>query len=205
LRLLPPHPFRVAEKGIKPGRLRSLKTREGVTDRLRSTAFAELQAREGFLWAADRDWEASDSLRRAWRALAQAEDRHMGWLLRRLDELGAQADERSVSDFLWRSFEQCDSAQAFSIYMASAELWGKQAGEKFARDLEAVDPESAKVFHDIAREEVAHVRLAARFFPDAFEKEFGAELMRELGEYPEIDLATGATKAPVASSGRIEL
>ena len=44
-------PFRLAPEGTRPEPPRSIHTRDGIGDRLRSAAFAEIQAREAFLWA----------------------------------------------------------------------------------------------------------------------------------------------------------
>ncbi len=158
-------PFVVTENGKLPPQPRAVVSREGVADRLRAAAFAEVQARDAFLWAADRFTDAPSDLRQAWRTLAIEEDKHLGWLLIRLEALGFAVDERPVSDRLWHSFQSCSTAYEFASYMASAETRGQAAGEKFFRDMNATDPVSAKIFAQIALEEKAHVELAARYLP----------------------------------------
>ncbi|MDE2293081.1 MAG: hypothetical protein KGL53_13450, partial [Elusimicrobia bacterium] len=81
-------PFAVCPPGALPPPVRPVGTPEGVADRLRSAAFAELQAREAFRWAAESFSDAPEELRAQWRALALAEDRHLGWLLGRLAARG---------------------------------------------------------------------------------------------------------------------
>ena len=158
-------PFNVLPVGEKPPRTRSVRTPEGVGDRLRATAFAELQAREAFLWAAETFEDVPDELRRAWQGLAAAEDKHLRWLLKRMTELGISITERAVSDFLWQSFISCTSGAQFAEFMASAEERGQTAGERFAADMAEVDPISAALFERIAIEEEGHVAIERKFFP----------------------------------------
>jgi uncharacterized ferritin-like protein (DUF455 family) len=158
-------PFALCTPGERPPRTRDIHSPEGIADRLRAAAFAEIQAREAFLWAAEKfETQAPPGLCRAWRGLAREEDKHLGWLLKRLSELGFCADERPVSDYLWRSFLQCKTAQEFAQFMANAEDRGRIAGERFHEALQIIDPVSAEIFRKIAAEEIAHIRLAEQFF-----------------------------------------
>jgi uncharacterized ferritin-like protein (DUF455 family) len=159
-------PFRSAPQGAHADAPRAITSTFGIGDRLRAAAFAELQAREAFDWAADRFEDAPTSLRTAWKGLALAEDRHLGWLLNRMKELGIDAAERQVSDQLWYSLVTCQNARDFAKYMASAEERGRKAGERFCQAMSAVDPVSAGIFGKIAEEEVAHIELATRYFPE---------------------------------------
>src|SRR4051794_399527 len=77
-------PFRIAAPGKKADLPRSLDTQEGIGDRLRSAAFAEIQARDAFLWAAAHFDDAPEELRKAWTLLAKEEEKHMNWLLVRM-------------------------------------------------------------------------------------------------------------------------
>jgi uncharacterized ferritin-like protein (DUF455 family) len=158
-------PFEIVPPGTRSDPPRSLSTPEGVGDRLRSAAFAEIQAREAFLWGAEHYEDASLELREAWRRLAAAEQRHLDWLLRRMSELGVDVRGRKVSDQLWHSLVSCHSAQEFALYMASAEERGRRAGERFHQELRGTDPVTAEIFGKIAEEEVAHIALARRFYP----------------------------------------
>jgi len=144
-----------------------VRTTEGVGDRLRTIAFAELQARDAFRWAADRFEDASPALKAAWLGLAEEEQKHLDWLLARMEDLGTPLLERCVSDQLWRSLQSCESARAFTLYISSAEDWGREAGERLAEQLHATDPESAALFARIAKEEEGHVAIARRFYPEA--------------------------------------
>lgn len=159
-------PFALAPAGAQAPAPRSVSTPEGVGDRLRAAAFAELQAREAFLMAADAFPDAPQALRDAWRGLAAAEDKHLGWLLGRMAALGVDPAARPVSLRLWDGLAACRSAEEFEVLIAKAEERGRLAGERFRVSMLAVDPESAEVFGRIADEEVAHVALARRFYPE---------------------------------------
>ncbi|MBI3300358.1 MAG: hypothetical protein HYZ75_19500 [Elusimicrobia bacterium] len=160
-----PAPFVLCAADEQAPAPRSVATPEGVGDRLRAAAFAELQAREAFLWAADAFCDASDVLRREWRALASAEDRHLGWLLGRMAARGEDPAARPVSGRLWAALTSCASAEGFEILIAKAEERGRLAGERFRTAMLPLDPESAAVFGRIADEEAAHVELARRHYP----------------------------------------
>lgn len=158
-------PFAVLPRSERPKPPRAIETRDGIGDRLRSAAFAELQAYYAFLWGAEKFEDAPAGLRSEWRGLALAEERHLGWLLKRMTELGIAVDEKPVSDWLWVSLTNCTSAREFAVFMASAEERGRKAGARFHEALAAIDPTSSKVFGKIAEEEVEHIRLADRYYP----------------------------------------
>lgn len=157
-------PFLPCDPGLRPQPPRSLRTPQGIADRLRSAAFAELQAREAFLWAAEHYADVPPALRAAWRGLALAENRHLLWILRRMHELRTDPKEKTVSLRLWLSLTSCATARDFALFMASAEQRGMEAGLLFERALRGHDRASAEMFGAIASEEAAHIALARRFF-----------------------------------------
>lgn len=158
-------PFRLNENPNERIAPRPITTLEGVGDRLRSAAWAEIQAREAFRWAAATLKDAPQALHDAWMTLSNEEEKHMNWLLTRLSELGMKVDDRPVSDNLWVSFMQCTTAEQFAVFMANAEERGRKAGVRFCQDLSERDPVSAKIFGTIAEEEIAHIELAQKYFP----------------------------------------
>ena len=158
-------PFSLAAPGERAEPIRGIITHEGIADRLRTAAFAELQAREAFRWAAHALDDAPPSLKLAWLGLAAAEDLHLGWLLKRMKELNIDVAARKVSDYLWLSLRSSQTAREFALFMASAEDRGRQAGERFHQAMISMDPISAELFGKIAAEEVEHIRLAQRYFP----------------------------------------
>ena len=158
-------PFSVAPREVRSDAPRSIDSPEGIADRLRAAAFAEIQAREAFNWAAERYDDAPAACRSAWRGLALAEERHLNWLLARMRELGIDVGARRVSDQLWVSLHSCKTAREFAHYMANAEERGRRAGERFHQAMAASDPVTADIFGRIAAEEIEHIRLAERYFP----------------------------------------
>lgn len=148
----------------KPDAIRPLASAEGVADRLRVVAFAELQARDLFLYGAERfgavvpaQW-ASD-----WRRFAEVEDRHAQMLLSRMAELGAEPGARSVSDKLSRLCRATEDSVLFLFLLSSAEERGMESGFVLGEQMRAVDAASAEIFAQIAREEVEHVEAARSF------------------------------------------
>lgn len=144
---------------------RPIETVAGIGDRLRTAAFAEVQAEAAFLWAADHLPDAPDELRGAWRHLAREERKHREWLVARMGALHVAIDERPVSDVLWRSLASRQTAREFCHYMADAEERGRRAGARFHERLATVDAETARIFGQIALEEQSHIDLSYRFFP----------------------------------------
>ena len=104
-------------------------------------------------------------LKQAWRQLSKAEDRHLRWLLQRMQELQVDIQGRKVSDQLWLSLTSCTTAMEFARYMASAEERGRKAGVRFHQALSTSDSITAEIFGKIAEEEVSHIALAEKFFP----------------------------------------
>lgn len=161
------HPFRVdSAVQIAPRPLITANRaadKQGIGDRLRTAAFAEMQAEAAFLWAATNLADASSELRDAWRALAVQERKHMNWLMTRMQELEIDIVDRPVSDALWHSLTTCQSARDFCRYMADAEERGRRAGERFCEKLKPIDPITAEIFGTIAFEERSHIELALKF------------------------------------------
>lgn len=159
-------PFAILPRDVRAPAPRPIETLGGIADRLRTAAFAELQAFHAFNWAADRFNDAPEGLKSAWRALAIEEQKHLGWLLNRMKELELNVQEFAVSDWLWVSLTRCQSAKEFAVFMASSEERGRKAGVRFFQTLLKTDSITARVFGKIAEEEVEHIRLAERFYPE---------------------------------------
>ena len=150
--------------GIAP-KVRPLNTVEGVGDRLRLIAFAERQAYYAFLEAAERFKDAPPELIQAWTWIANEELKHEGWYLKRLEELGQDVAAIPVNLNLYQSFSDCKTAKDFAYYISDAEERGRVGADRFAEVLKETDPETARIFAQVALEERAHVALAKKFFP----------------------------------------
>jgi uncharacterized ferritin-like protein (DUF455 family) len=151
------HPFRIRAKADA---IRSLSTPEGIADRLRVVAFAELQARDAFLWGAERYPEAPAAWREAWIRFAAVEDRHAQMLLSRMEELKIPLEDRWVTDKLTRLCRLAEDPITFLFLLASAEERGMEAGFTLGEQMTPYDSTSAALFRQIADEEVEHVAMA---------------------------------------------
>ena len=60
-------PFELAPAGAHADAPRSIQSLDGVGDRLRAAAFAEIQARDAFLWAAEHFMDVGQDLKETWR------------------------------------------------------------------------------------------------------------------------------------------
>lgn len=154
-------PFKIGTS-LKP---RPLNSTEGIVDRIRVAAFAERQAYYAFLEAA-RIFknEVPEDLIQAWKRIAQEEAKHESWLLKRLVEMNYDVSKLPVGLGLYNSFCDCKSAKEFTLYISDSENKGRLAGLKFVEALKIRDPETARIFSDIAFEELDHIALAAKYF-----------------------------------------
>lgn len=157
-------PFKICQPGEYPDKPRAMNTPEGVGDRMRSAAFAELQAIAAFKWAAGHFQDVPSELRASWLAQVADESRHYQMIRRRMDELGVEVADRTVSLSLWVALQECATGQDFCIMIASAEEKGRRAGLKLAGHMKNSDPQTASLFLEIAADEVAHVALAETHF-----------------------------------------
>lgn len=146
-------------------KVRPLQTKEGLGDRLRLIAFAERQAQYAFLEAAERFSDAPAELIKAWLWIAAEEKKHEGWYLKRLGEIGEEVGSVPVNLNLYHSFSECKTARDFAFYISDAEERGRVGAEGLAAQLKESDPESARIFAQVALEEREHVALATKFFP----------------------------------------
>ena len=154
-------PFKIGTS-LKPRPLDSL---EGIVDRIRIAAFAERQAYYAFLEAsrifAD---EVPTDLLFAWKRIAMEEAKHEKWLLQRLVEMNQDIADLPVGLGLYNSFCKCETAKDFTFYISDSEEKGRLAGLKFVEALQIRDPKTAKIFLDIAVEELDHIALAKKYF-----------------------------------------
>lgn len=156
--------FQILPAGEKLPYLRALSTPEGLGDRLRFVAFAELQAAHAFHYAPEVFALVPHEVKTIWKTLAKEERKHYGWLIQRMHELNVSIPERPVNLALWSSFQKCSTAKQFADFMANAEDRGKTAGHLFYETLKPIDAKTAEIFHQIALEEEEHIELAKQVF-----------------------------------------
>jgi uncharacterized ferritin-like protein (DUF455 family) len=157
-------PFQLSPQGQRPPGPRSVESAAGIGDRLRTAAFAELQAIHAFGWAADKFADAPEGLCDDWRAQIPEEVIHYELIVKRMEELGVDPAERPVSVRMWETLQTSVDARDFCILIASAEEWGRKAGVLLAETLEEDDPQTAAIFRRIADDEEAHVALAKIYY-----------------------------------------
>ncbi len=157
-------PFVICPAGRRPPSPRGISSLEGLGDRMRTAAFAELQAVAAFTWATTAFDDAPEGLRAAWRRQIPEEQHHYDLIVARMAALGLGLADRPVSQGLWETLASCTSSREFCLQITAAEERGRVAGLKLAEFLETRDPTTADIFLTIARDEVAHVALANQFF-----------------------------------------
>jgi uncharacterized ferritin-like protein (DUF455 family) len=151
-------PFLIKERGDT---IRPLNGPEGVADRLRLVAFAEVQARDAFFWGAEHfAGQIPEDWRSTWIRFAEVEERHANLLLQRLVDIGGDVGARAVSDKLSRLCRAAEDPIHFLFLLSSAEERGMESGLLLGKQMESVDAISAKIFQQIAEEEVEHVEAA---------------------------------------------
>jgi len=156
-------PFKVAENGARGSKTRSISTQEGLGDRIRSAAFAELQAVHAFGWARTKFLDVPDWLSSGWDRVIREEKNHLDWLIARMEELEIDPSGREVSARLWNTLERSTSAGEFCYWITEAEEWGRRAAHAIAPQINARDPQTAAIFEKIAKEERFHVALGRRY------------------------------------------
>lgn len=156
-------PFLLCKPNEQAPAPRSIRTLEGMGDRLRAAAFAEMQAARAFTWAAETFSDVPEGLRSGWLTLVTEEEKHFQWLMNRMAELEIQIQERPVSLRLWKTCLSCTSGREFALLIADAENKGRLAGERFFHSIRPIDPITAEIFKKIAEEEISHIELAQRF------------------------------------------
>ena len=137
---------------------------EGLGDRLRIAAFAELQAARAFSWAAEHFSDVSEAVVAGWQRQIPEEKLHFRLIMERMNNLGVHPQQKPVSAQLSENLYTCATGRDFAITIATAEHKGRLAALKMASFLEHRDPITAQVFLRIAHDEIAHIQLVTDNF-----------------------------------------
>ena len=152
-----------AERIPKAGALRSADARARL---LHLFVHHEIQAAELFAWAFLLFRNAPDEFRRGLLRLVDDELRHARVYRQRLLAHEKDYGDFPVRDWFWAKARLCLDERMFVALMGLGfEGANIEHAERFSCQFqEAGDPESARVIKTVGREEVAHVRFAARWF-----------------------------------------
>jgi uncharacterized ferritin-like protein (DUF455 family) len=157
-------PFVLIPPGQKSPVPQSMSHRDGLGDRLRIAAFAELQAVRAFSWAAEHFTDVPPSLRDGWERQIPEEKLHFRLIVERMNNLGVRPEQKAVSAQLSEKLYASESAEQFAIEIATAEHKGRLAALRMAEYLKNRDSVTAAVFHRIASDEVSHIQLVMDHF-----------------------------------------
>ena len=126
----------------------------------------EVQAAELFAWAFLLFRDAPVEFRRGLLRLVDDELRHARLYRERALAHGSDYGDFRVRDWFWEKARSCVDERMFVALMGLGfEGANIEHAERFSSQFAmAGDPESAKVIERVGREEVAHVRFAARWF-----------------------------------------
>jgi uncharacterized ferritin-like protein (DUF455 family) len=138
--------------------------RDGLGDRLRIAAFAELQAVRAFGWASEHFKDVPISLIEGWERQIPEEKLHFRLIMERMSNLGVRPEKKPVSAKLSETLFTCETGEKFAIEIATAEHKGRLAALKMADYLQDRDPVTTRVFLRIARDEMSHVQLVMDHF-----------------------------------------
>lgn len=158
-----PPELRIVTKAKKT---RGLNSAHGRARALHTFLHHELQAAELMAWALLAFPATPREFRAGLVRIALDEIRHMHIYAKEIARLGHALGEFSVRDWFWERIPRCPDPTSFVAAMGlgfeSANL--EHSASYAARFREAGDEEGARAQEIVGREEVLHVRFAARWF-----------------------------------------
>jgi len=170
-------PTRLVEPGRPPEIVRATRRRKTprakalVDPRRRAEllhvfAHHELQAAELFAWAMLAFADAPEAFVRGLAALAESEARHFAAYEVELARLGHPFGSFAVRDWFWGRVPAVKDAASFCAFVGlGLESANLDHTRRFAAELRAAgDARAAELTEAIGREEIGHVRFAARWF-----------------------------------------
>jgi uncharacterized ferritin-like protein (DUF455 family) len=154
---------RKSKRTVKRGQLRSPRWRAHL---LHTFWHHELQAAELMCWALLAFPAAPLPFRRGLLQLCVDEIRHMGLYQQQIERLGHRLGDFPVRDWFWQRVTMCSSpAQFVALLGLGLEGGNLDHADRFAAWFAAAgDHEAANTQTRVGREEIVHVRFAARWF-----------------------------------------
>ena len=161
-----PAEFRAARRGERTPKLSALKEPHYRARALHAFFHHELQAAELMGWALLAFADAEVEFRKGLLGICLDEIRHMNLYREHIQHLGCKIGDFGVRDWFWKRVPSCPSKLAFVSVMGmgleAANL--EYAGDFAARFRSVGDELGAQIQERIAKEEIAHVGFATRWF-----------------------------------------
>jgi uncharacterized ferritin-like protein (DUF455 family) len=161
-----PSEFRTARRGERTPKLEALKEPHYRARALHAFFHHELQAAELMCWALLAFSDAELEFRKGLLGICLDEIRHMNLYREHIEALGSKIGEFGVRDWFWKRVPACQTKLAFVSVMGmgleAANL--EYAGDFAARFHLVGDEPGAAIQERIAKEEIAHVAFATRWF-----------------------------------------
>ncbi|MEM9802091.1 MAG: DUF455 family protein [Planctomycetota bacterium] len=156
----------VTERAERIPRAGALSQASAVARLLHVFVHHEIQAAELCAWALLAFPETPREFREGLLGILDDEVRHAAAYARRVEELGSRYGELPVRDWFWQRTLGCETPLQYVALMGLGFEGGNlEHARRFERQLrEAGDGRSADLVRQVGREEVAHVRFAARWF-----------------------------------------
>lgn len=161
-----PLEFRLARRGERTPKLEALKEPQYRARALHAFFHHELQAAELMCWALLAFADAEVELRKGLLAICLDEIRHMNLYREHIEALGFEIGDFGVRDWFWKRVPACPTKLSFVAVMGMGlEAANLEYAGDFAARFRAVGDEAGALIQErIAKEEVAHVGFATRWF-----------------------------------------
>jgi uncharacterized ferritin-like protein (DUF455 family) len=161
-----PPEFRAARRAQRTPKLEALKEPYYRARALHAFFHHELQAAELMCWALLAFCDAELEFRKGLLGICLDEIRHMNLYREHIEALGSRIGDFGVREWFWKRVPTCPSKLAFvSVMGMGLEAANLEYAGDFAARFRAVGDEvGAQIQERIAKEEVAHVGFATRWF-----------------------------------------
>lgn len=161
----PPEFFR-AKRGQRTPKLEALRDPHYRARALHAFFHHELQAAELMCWAILAFADAEPEFRKGLVGICLDEIRHMNFYREHIEALGSRIGEFGVRDWFWKRVPACKTKLEFvSVMGMGFEAANLEYAADFAGRFRAAGDETGALIQErIAKEEIAHVSFATRWF-----------------------------------------
>lgn len=161
-----PAEFRAAKRGERTPKLEALKEPHYRARAMHAFFHHELQAAELMCWALLAFSDAEVEFRKGLLGICLDEIRHMNLYREHIEALGSKLGDFGVREWFWKRVPSCPSKLSFVAVMGMGlEAANLEYAADFAARFRAVGDEAGALIQErIAKEEIAHVGFATRWF-----------------------------------------